>query len=88
MYPAALSILPIDTEPVFTTDSHARRAAMLPPGKWNAIEIVSRSGEVRVSLNGRLVTTVTEHEFEEPGHIGFQSEGAEVFLSNIRIREE
>jgi quinoprotein glucose dehydrogenase len=88
MYPAALSILPIDTEPVFTTDAHARRAAMLPPGEWNAIEIVSRSGEVRVSLNGRLVTTVTEHEFEEPGHIGFQSEGAEVYLSNIRIREE
>ena len=64
-----------------------RRSAIQPLGEWNSIEVVSKGGEVRVSLNGQLVTTVTEHEFEEPGHIGFQSEGAEVYLRNIRIQE-
>jgi hypothetical protein len=87
VYPLALSILPIDTEAVFSSDLHLRRSAMRPLGEWNSVEIVSKAGEVRVSLNGQLVTTVTEHEFEEPGHIGFQSEGAEVYLRNIRIEE-
>jgi len=87
VYPWALSILPIDTEAVFSSDAHVRRSAIRPLGEWNSIEVVSTGGEVRVSLNGQLVTTVTEHEFEEPGHIGFQSEGAEVYLRNIRIQE-
>jgi mono/diheme cytochrome c family protein len=85
-FPQALSILPIDTPVSFETDERARRIAMRPIGEWNSIEIDSAQGRVRVSLNGELVTTVTEHEFEEPGHIGFQSEGGEVELRNIRIR--
>lgn len=87
LYRLALSILPIDTKAAFTTDTEARRAAMRPVGQWNAIQIVSEAGKVQVSVNGRLVTTVTEHEFTAPGHIGFQSEGSEVYLRNIRIRE-
>jgi hypothetical protein len=35
-----------------------------------------------------LVTTVTEHEFKEAGHIGFQSERAEPRWRNIRIRAD
>lgn len=85
-FPQALSILPIDTPTTFETDERARRIAMRPIGKWNSIEIHSAQGRVRVSLNGELVTTVTEHEFDEPGYIGFQSEGGEVELRNIRIR--
>ncbi|MCH2170459.1 DUF1080 domain-containing protein [Myxococcota bacterium] len=88
VYPLALSILPIDTDATFTTDAHVRRTAMRPLGDWNSLETVSKGGEVRVSLNGELVTTVTEHEFRESGHIGFQSEGAEVYLRNLRIQEQ
>ncbi|MAF64787.1 MAG: hypothetical protein CMJ84_03895 [Planctomycetes bacterium] len=87
VYPWALSILPIDTEAAFTSNAHVRRSAMRPLGEWNSVEVVSKGGEVWVSLNGQLVTTVTEHEFEEPGHLGFQSEGASVYLRNIRIAE-
>ena len=85
LYPLRLSILPIDTPAEFTTDTEARRAAMRPVGEWNAVEIVATGGEVRVSVNDRLVTTVTKHEFRAPGHIGFQSEGARMELRNIRI---
>ncbi|MBJ18338.1 MAG: hypothetical protein CL933_02835 [Deltaproteobacteria bacterium] len=88
VYPSALSILPIDSEANFTTDAHRRRAALRPLGEWNSVEIVSQAGEVRVSVNGQQVTTVSDHEFEESGHIGFQSEGAEVYLRNVRILEE
>jgi hypothetical protein len=43
---------------------------------------------VRSYLNGTLVSTITEHEFKAPGHIGFQSEGGELHWRNIRIKEE
>lgn len=88
LYREALSILPIDNQAKFTFNKHLRDTTMRPLGEWNSIEIVSRAGEVQVSVNGLLVTTVTEHEFKLPGHIGVQSEGAEVYLRNIRIREE
>jgi len=88
LYREALSILPIDNQAKFSFDKHRRDNAMRPLGEWNSIEIVSKAGEVRVSVNGLLVTTVTEHEFKQRGHIGVQSEGAEVYLRNIRIREE
>lgn len=71
-----------------TADSDARARAMRPFGHWNAVEIVSRDGRVSASLNGVLVSTVTEHEFTEPGYIGFQAEGANVRWRNLRIRPE
>ena len=86
-YPLLLSILPIDTTAEFTIDRHTLRSALRPIGEWNAIEIIAKAGEVRVLLNDELVTTVHEHEFVEPGQIGFQSEGAKIDLRNIRIRE-
>ena len=86
LYKIALSMLPIDSDAKFTTDYPARNRAMRPVGEWNALEIVSDAGQVRVSVNGQLVTTVTEHEFKQPGHIGFQSEGSEVLLRNIRLK--
>ena len=47
---------------------------------------MSKNGQVQSYLNGVLVNTVTEHPFKEPGHIGFQSEGAEVFYRDIEVR--
>jgi mono/diheme cytochrome c family protein len=86
-YPLALSILPIDTTAEFQVDTRALRSVLRPIGQWNAIEVVARDGEVRVLLNDEPVTSVQAHEFDAAGHIGFQSEGAQVDLRNIRIRE-
>lgn len=71
-----------------TVDAEARARAVRPFGQWNAVEIVSRKGRVTASLNGTLVSTVTEHEFTEPGYIGFQAEGSDIRWRNIRIRSE
>lgn len=71
-----------------TVDADARARATKPFGEWNAVEIVSRNGRVLSSLNGTLVSTVTEHEFTEPGYIGFQAEGADIRWRNLRIRAE
>ena len=69
-------------------DPEARQRAYRPVGEWNSVEIVSKDGEVKSYLNGLLISHVTEHEFTEAGHIGFQSEGAELHWRNIRIRAE
>jgi hypothetical protein len=66
----------------------AREKAYKPVGQWHKAEIVSKDGQVRSYLNGLLISHVTEHEFKEPGHIAFQSEGAEFHWRNLRIRVE
>jgi cytochrome c2 len=86
-YPDVFGILPIDTTAEFTVDQQVRKSFLRPIGEWNALEIVSKDASVRVFLNGALVTTVHDHEFEGPGSIGIQSEGAVVDFRNIRIRE-
>jgi mono/diheme cytochrome c family protein len=73
---------------IFTVDTEARKRAVHPVGQWNTVEIVSKDGQVRSYLNGTLVSTVTHHEFKEPGYLGFQSEGAKIYWRNIRIKEE
>ena len=65
-----------------------QKRAIQPVGQWNSVEIVSKDGQVGSSLNGTLISIVSEHEFREPGYIGFQSEGAKIYWRNIRIREE
>jgi hypothetical protein len=69
-------------------DEAARKRAYRRVGEWSSVEIVSKNGQVTSYLNGVLVNTVTEHPFNEPGHIGFQSEGVEVHWRNIRIKPE
>jgi len=71
-----------------TSDNDGRRRVLRPVGQWNSAEIVSKNGVVTTSLNGTLITTVTEHEFKAPGYIGFQSEGGVIRWRNIRIRRE
>jgi mono/diheme cytochrome c family protein len=73
---------------IFTVDTEVRKRAIHPVGQWNTVEIVSKDGQVRSYLNGTLVSTVTHHEFKEPGYLGFQSEGAKIYWRNIRIKEE
>ena len=78
----------VGTDIKVTNDNEARTRVRKPVGQWNAMEIVSKNGQVMTSLNGTLISTVTEHEFKEPGYIGFQSEGGQLQWRNIRIREE
>jgi len=78
----------VGTDLKVTVDSDARLRARKPVGQWNAMEIVSKGGKIVVSLNGSVISTVTEHEFKQPGYIGFQSEGGLIQWRNIRIKEE
>ena len=80
--------LPMDTMIQWTEEPGAIQKAMRPLGAWNSVEIVSRDGQVKSSLNGILTNTITEHEFTEPGTIAFQSEGSEIHWRNIRIKAE
>jgi hypothetical protein len=71
-----------------TQDIEMRQRALNPLGEWNAIEIVAKDGQIKSFLNGSLISTVTEHEFKEPGNIGFQAQGHETHWRNVRIRPE
>jgi hypothetical protein len=59
-------------ESTFTYDDAARVRARKPAGQWNAIQIVSKDGEVWTYLNGALITHVTKHPFTEAGYIALQ----------------
>ena len=82
-----LDIIPIDARASFRVDDEARARA-LKPMQWNLVEIQSKGGQIKCFLNGVLVSVVTEHEFKQPGHIGFQSEGGGIRFRNILIRPE
>ena len=72
----------------FEYDDKARAKAVKPVGEWNTYEIIAKKGTVVVNINGVKVSTVSSHEYTEAGHIGFQSEGAEIHWRNIRIKPE
>jgi hypothetical protein len=75
-------------ESTVETDDAARVRARKPFGQWNAVEIVSKDGQVWTYLNGVAITHVTKHPFTEPGYIGFQCESGPVHWRNIRIKAE
>jgi len=83
-----LDIRPSRKSTVFTVDTEARKRAVHPVGEWNMGEIVSKDGQVRNYLNGTLVSTVSQHDYKDPGYIGFQSEDGKISWRNIRIKEE
>jgi mono/diheme cytochrome c family protein len=83
-----LDVRPSKKSTIFTVDTEARKRAVHPIGEWNTVEIVSKDGQVHSYLNGTLVSTVSHHEYTEPGYIGFQSEGVKIYWRNIRIKEE
>lgn len=81
-------ILPIprDLKCKTTFDGEARARAIKPVGEFNALEIDVKGGDMVISLNGKVVSTVSDCELTE-GPIGLQSEGAATRWRNIRIRE-
>jgi hypothetical protein len=78
----------MDAKVVSTDYPDARKRVYRPVGEWNSVEIVSKEGEIKSYLNGALLSHVTEHEFTEAGHIGFQSEGVGLHWRNIRLKAE
>ena len=75
-------------ESTFEFDDAARVRARKPAGQWNAVQIVSKDGQVWNYLNGTLITHVTKHPFTEAGYIAFQVESGPVRWRNIRIKAE
>ena len=71
-----------------TWDNDARLKAVRPLGQWNSIEVRSKDGDIKAYLNDTLISTVTQHEYTQPGHIGLQMQGFASRWRNIRIREE
>ena len=82
-------ILPIprNVECTRTLDREALAKVRKPVGEFNAMEIEVTGGDMTISLNGTVVSTVGDCELTE-GPIGLQSEGAETHWKNIRIREK
>jgi mono/diheme cytochrome c family protein len=83
-----LILFPMDTKAKSIERVENRKMALKPLGEWNSVEIVSKDGQVNSSLNGVLLSTITEHEFRQPGAIGFEAEGSEIHWRNIRIKPE
>jgi hypothetical protein len=82
-------ILPIprDVKCTHTFDKEALARVLRPVGEFNKMEIGVQGGDMVISINGAVVSTVGDCELTE-GPIGFQSEGAETYWKNIRIREK
>ncbi|NLS96409.1 MAG: DUF1080 domain-containing protein [Planctomycetaceae bacterium] len=82
-------ILPIprDLKCSHTFDREAMAKAVKPVGEFNTLEIKVRGGDMVISLNGAVVSTVDDCELTE-GPIGLQSEGAETHWKVVRIQEK
>lgn len=82
-------ILPIprDLKCELTFNKEARDRVIKPVGEFNAMEIEVEGGDMVISLNGAVVSTVSDCELTE-GPIGFQSEGVETHWKNIRIKQK
>ncbi len=81
-------ILPIprDVKCKHTFDREALARVLKPVGQWNTMQIDVNRGEMVISVNGTVVSTVSDCELTE-GPFGLQSEGAEIHWRNIRIRQ-
>jgi hypothetical protein len=56
-----------------------------PEGEWNSYEITVDGGTITVRLNGKTVNQVTGAAVV-PGHVGLQSEGADVQFRRVELR--
>ena len=81
----------------------AKRGSLKPTGEWNFEEVVVKGNQVKVILNGNVITdgdiavasrNGTADHREHPGllrttgHIGFLGHGTVVKFRNIRVKEQ
>ena len=83
-----LSVFAIGGQAKYDYQPDLMRRAVKPLGQWNTVEIVARNRTVTASVNGVVATRISEHNYTEPGYIGFQTQGAKMYWRNIRIRPE
>lgn len=57
-----------------------------PNGEWNKVEVIVQNGKITHRLNGVVVNEGSEPSIKE-GHIILQSEGAELYYRNVKIKE-
>jgi hypothetical protein len=55
-------------------------------GEWNHYKVVARNGAIKLHVNGKEVSGVSECT-PRKGYIALQSEGSECHFKNIRIKE-
>ena len=58
----------------------------VPVGKWNKLECVVKDREIHIYLNGTLVNHAVDVK-PYKGKIQIQSEGAEIFIKQVRIEK-
>jgi len=83
-----MSIAMGSAESTLTYDDATRARVRKPAGQWNAIQIVSKDGQVWTYLNGAEITHVSKHPFTKPGYIALQVESGPVRWRNVRIKAE
>jgi hypothetical protein len=66
----------------------ATKLASLPVGLWNSFEIEAKGNDLKVTLNGQLVSSLKNGSRPLKGHIGLQNHhaGSRVQFRNLRIR--
>lgn len=57
-----------------------------PAGEWNHYRVVCRDGDLKLAVNGKVVSGGTKC-WPRQGYICLESEGSECHFRNIRIRE-
>jgi hypothetical protein len=68
----------------FSTDKGAIEKAV-KPGDWNTTEVVSADGHLTSTVNGVKISSGTAEINQGP--LGWQSEGAKLYLRNIQIKQ-
>jgi hypothetical protein len=80
----------------------SKRGSLKPTGEWNYEEVIVKDGDIKVILNGNVITEGNIHTasrngtmdhrdhpglLRTTGHIGFLGHGSVVKFRNIRIKE-
>jgi hypothetical protein len=55
-------------------------------GEWNHYKVVGKDGAIKLSVNGKEVSGVSECT-PRKGYLSFESEGAECHFKNVKIKE-
>jgi len=68
----------------FTFNGAALKKARKPVGEWNTTEVTTQDGKITAKVNGTPISSGKGDLTEGP--FGFQSEGAELYFKNIKIK--
>lgn len=78
------SIIPIGVKGAKFKVNGANQKKAIKISDWNTTEVTVKNGEIVTTINGLPISTCTSDLTEGP--FGFQSEGAELHLKNIKIK--